>query len=379
MTGGVASIAAPSPPRHEAVHALRGACVLAVFAYHVLNSRLPPPPSGEWDAALRWLGGGLRYGVEVFFMISGYVIVQSLRRHASVGAFLRDRALRIFPLWLPLALALVLAGALLPLPGLTPPQAWSSPPVLLASLLILAPLLPVPTIHYAQWSLCYELAFYALAAAYWRFGRRRHAAALACALAALALVTLFPRALFFSSGVAVALAEPWLRARAPALRHAWLGLAAMVPAWLATGADAADRSGRTLAGIAADGAGAALVALAWLGGTAFFAWVVVRARMPASDNRAARAMAWLGTVSYSFYLVHPLVMAVVKRGLLPALHLHGWAATLALAALALPLSCLASQATWRLFEVGLRRRLRGLAGGRGGVSATAAHSAGVPR
>src|SRR4051812_30356131 len=117
----------PWTRRHEGVHALRGACVLAVFAYHVLNSRLPPSPAGEIDAVLRWLGESLRYGVEVFFMISGYVIVQSLRRHATVGAFLRDRALRIFPLWLPIALALVAAAAAYALATHAPlPAVWQS-------------------------------------------------------------------------------------------------------------------------------------------------------------------------------------------------------------------------------------------------------------
>ena len=50
------------------------------------------------------------HGVELFFMISGFLIPASLVRHASVGKFFYDRALRILPVFVVLHLVLFVAG-----------------------------------------------------------------------------------------------------------------------------------------------------------------------------------------------------------------------------------------------------------------------------
>ena len=345
--------------RNLAVQGLRGACVLAIFTFHVLHSRLiPEAPEGSWTADLLWLFSGLRFGVEVFFMISGYVIVQSLQRHANVGAFLRDRALRIFPLWLPLAIAMLIAGWFSAQHGGRPPPALEQPALLLPALAIMAPVLPVPTVHPAQWSLNYELWFYAMASLAWWLGQRpgvgRRWRIAGWILPAALFVTLFPRALFFVPGVLVALGEPWLQQRSAWFRYGWLGLPLAWVAWLSTGVDAADLQ-RTLVDFAREVLGLAVL-LAFLGGAAFFAWLIV-GRREAGGLLEHPLMQWLGTISYSFYLVHPIAVSAVKRGLLPHLPLEGWGAALALAAFGLPLACLCSWATWALLEVRLRRWL----------------------
>jgi len=335
------------------VQGLRAACVLAIFAFHVLNSGLVPPPQGKLADGVFWLSHGLRYGVEVFFMISGYVIVGSLRRHASVGAFLQDRVLRIFPLWVPLALAMLAAGCVVALRGGPLPAALSSGATLLPSLAIMAPILPVPGIHPAQWSLNYELWFYALAALAWSLGSRTRWRIAAWVLPAALMVTLFPRGLFFVPGVIVAVAEPWLRRHARWLRFAWVGLAIAWIAWLSTNVEAAALT-RTLGDLAIEGHGTAVL-LAFAGATAFFAWIVIVQRDASRGLLVHPAMQWLGMVSYSFYLVHPIVLAAVKHGLLPRMPIDGWLAAAVLAGVGLPLSCLLSWVTWSLLEQRLRR------------------------
>ncbi len=354
-TGTVDPIARPHSGRHRAVQGLRAACVLAILGFHVLNAGLLPAPRGELAADAFWLSHGLRYGVEVFFMISGYVIVGSLRRHASVGAFLQDRALRIFPLWIPLALAMLAAGSIGALHGGKIPAALSSGATLLPSLAIMAPILPIPSIHPAQWSLNYELWFYGLAALAWTLGAARAWRIAAWALPAALMVTLFPRGLFFAPGVIVAISEPWLRQHARWLRYAWVGLPLAWVAWLDTDVEAAALT-RTLVDLASEGNGPAVI-LAFAGATAFFAWLVIVQRDASRGLLVHPAMQWLGTISYSFYLVHPLVLAAVKHGLLPHLPIDGWLAALVLAGAGLPLSCLFSWATWSLLEVRLRRWL----------------------
>lgn len=340
---------------HAGIHGLRGACVLAIFAYHVVNSGLLPPASSPFVALWLWLCDGLRYGVEVFFMISGYVIVRSLQRHASVALFMRDRVLRIFPLWLPLALAMLVAAWAASHVSGVPSRALPSVWTLLPSLLILAPVLPVTNIHPAQWSLCYELFFYVFAAASWQVRHRTLALRLLCLVPALAFAVLFPRALFFAPGVLVALYEPWLRQRGAWTRAAWIGLPLAWVAWLSTGTENAALS-RTLIDFVAQGQGPLAVA-AFLGGGAFFAWIVLFRAHPERHVLGTPSMQWLGTVSFSFYLVHPIVMGGVKRVLLPALHLGTWPGILVFVVVSFVGSCVASYLTWKYLEVGLRRWL----------------------
>lgn len=348
--------ALPVAGRHLGIQGLRGACVLAIFAYHVVNSGLPPQVDSAVGQMLLWLTTGLRYGVEVFFMISGYVIVQSLRRHSSISAFLTDRLLRIFPLWIPLALAMVTAAWFVSVRnGTPPPNALASTPSFLAALAILSPVFPVPGIHPAQWSLNYELCFYAIAATAWSLTRKSAIWRWAWLVPAAAFVVLFPRALFFVPGVIVALAEPWLKNKRNRLTLGWLGIFLAWVSWLMTGANEAALS-YTLIDYFAVGYGPC-VAAAFVGSSFFFAWLVVCRRNTSGSLLQTPLMLWLGQISYSFYLLHPIVMAGVKRGLLPHLPLHGWDAALALFVIALPLSCLASWLCWSLLEVRLRQWL----------------------
>ncbi len=289
-------------------------------------------------------------------MISGYVIAQSLRRHRNVSSFITDRFLRIFPLWLPLASAMLFAQWYVATKtGAPRPEALSSVPALVASLAIMAPVFPVPGIHPAQWSLNYELCFYAIAASAWALIGHKSAWRWIWLVMATAFVVLFPRALFFVPGVLVALYEPWLIEHRERLTLGWVGLGFAWVSWLLTGAEAAHFS-QTLVHYIVMGTGPA-VASAFIGSFAFFAWLVVYQRSAGPGVMRSLPILWLGKISYSFYLVHPIVMAGVKRGLLTHLPLHGWDATVALAVIALPISCFASWVTCSLLEVRLRQWL----------------------
>ncbi|PZP95777.1 MAG: hypothetical protein DI587_21745 [Variovorax paradoxus] len=343
---------------HAGIHGLRGACVVAIFVYHVVNSGLLPPASTPASELWLWLAHGLRYGVEVFFMISGFVIVHSLRRHANVALFMRDRVLRIFPLWLPLACALLAGAAVWSHVSGTPMRTRPDALTLIPSLLILEPVLPVRNIHPAQWSLCYELFFYAFAAALWLVRGRANWVRMLCLLPALAFVVLFPRSLFFVPGVLAALYEPWLRDRGAWMRWGWLGLPVAWCAWLSTGAENAALS-RTLIDFVLQGDGLATVA-AFLGAAWFFAWILLFRAGAQGGILASSGMQWLGTISFSFYLVHPIMMSPVKRLLLPALGLGTWPSIAVFVIVSFVISCAASFLTWKYLEVGLRRWLQSL-------------------
>ena len=109
--------------------------------------------------------GWLSSGVDIFFVISGFIMWTSVERRGgmSAGAFLKNRLIRIVPLyWLVTTIVLLV--------GLTFPQVLAStklePPHVIASYLFLPARHPVwhhfwPLVI-PGWSLNYEMVFYAV-------------------------------------------------------------------------------------------------------------------------------------------------------------------------------------------------------------------------
>lgn len=96
-----------APTRWPALEGIRGIAVLAVVAYHVTRLVLTRAES-NWDEEIAWgwwwVATG-RFGVDVFFVLAGFLVVASWdsarRRTASLGAAARDfgarRAWRVLP------------------------------------------------------------------------------------------------------------------------------------------------------------------------------------------------------------------------------------------------------------------------------------------
>ena len=356
-----------SPGRPESysanINGFRGVCVLLVFVHHVANSGLPPRADAGslWQTALYAFSMSLGYGVELFFMISGYVIVKSLRRHETISGFLRDRVLRIFPVWVPIALCLCLVGAASSRPGFeaAEPLRWLF--VTVANLLLLPPLLPIAVAHPASWSLSYEWLFYlasALAAWLWQRPATPVVAKLAWGAAVILLLVCFPRGLYFLPGVLVALSPKsvsWLRGTAG---WAWLSLPLFLVSWYSTGIFAAEYD-KPLWSVVLAGHGPAVL-VAFAAATHLFASVAVPDGSAALGVLRSAAVQHLGTISYSFYLVHPLAMAVVKQGIygwIPDAR-GSWTASLVFALASALLAWALSWLCWRWLEQRLARWLR---------------------
>lgn len=117
------------------------------------------------------LSSAARYGylgVELFFMISGFVIVLSIGS-GSVRRFLISRATRLYPaLWICCTITFIiimLLGA---------PRYETNIKQYVASLLLLSEFIGVPNVESAYWSLFVEIKFYFIIAAVLLLRKTRH-------------------------------------------------------------------------------------------------------------------------------------------------------------------------------------------------------------
>ncbi len=291
--------------------ALRGVAAVWVVLYHCIAS-LPYwlPNAPETIAAVLPTRFDLHgtSAVDLFFMISGYVILVTTQRSATARAFLQARVARLFPAYW----AAVLVTAAL---GLAVPSDAMRVGVMqvLANLTMLQSFLAVPHLDPSYWSLAVELSFYALVAVALAVGQQGRLDRLALAwviLAALALHAL-PQ---------LGLALPYRVKLALALENAPLFTAGMLFYRLRTEPVRAWR----VAGLVACYAASALpqssviapitTALFVLFALAVAGWV----RWLANP-----VLLWLGGISYSLYLVHQPLAFRLQVGL-HAAGVDGW-------------------------------------------------------
>src|SRR5580704_7154931 len=170
---------------------LRGLAALAVvfdhLSYYVLQH--------VREIVYQWFDPG-NYGVFVFFIISGYIVPASLERKGSVRTFWVSRLFRLYPLYLlavgiAVALYFVHFGSLRG-EGADPEASFFS------QLLMMSNVLGGQNLPNVVWSLSYEMIFYLLITALFiaRVHKRSSWYALGFAVAAVAIGGLLPQAYF---------------------------------------------------------------------------------------------------------------------------------------------------------------------------------------
>lgn len=353
-------------PRNEkagfnaALNGYRGLCAALVFIYHVGSAGVIELPHGDRISdGVSYLWSSLAYGVEMFFMISGFVILGSLLRHASVGEFLKDRFTRIFSAWIPALIAVTVVCSVLNMKMLADLGILERLGLFVANLLLLPPIVPLPLIHFGSWSLSYEWLFYFAAAGGAVVLRRKAPNRWAVALwltVAVGLVCLFPRALFFLTGVIVFAQRQWFQRHTRWLRFPVVSLLVFLVSWKLTEANLAQlsdtfidwfRDGRWLAAL-----------VAFIASLHMFGCACFNARGELSILNS-RTFQFLGNISYSFYLWHGLVMAAVKRVVsIEVPPGHSWQAFALFVIGCLAISLPLAWASWRVFETALARYMR---------------------
>jgi peptidoglycan/LPS O-acetylase OafA/YrhL len=92
--------------RNIGVDVLRAVAILIVMALHWVNSRLPAPATSPWDDVFIRFAGHGTYGVELFFVLSGFLITRAAMTREpnlftmSARDFYVRRIARIQPLYL---------------------------------------------------------------------------------------------------------------------------------------------------------------------------------------------------------------------------------------------------------------------------------------
>ncbi len=312
--------------RFAFIDALRGLAALGVAAYHIYHYG-PLPKAAETitpgflDATLRhgWMG------VQIFFVISGFVIAYTLRSAritpGYLGNFALRRSLRLDPpYWFTMLLVLALYTVTSSLfdiddPLIAEPPTWDR---LFSHLFYMQNVLGYSNLSVGFWTLCIEVQFYLLFALMLGFAQRltahcsdraegAHWLPLLLTFAPLGLASLFVFSLdrentdwvthFFAFFFLGAMAWWTSEGRMPKTAF-WALVAAIV---------IRQQISPTLD-----------MSVALIAGVAIYI-VVARQRRAASAAHASGRgfgwLLWLGTVSYSLYLIHyPISWIITTLG-----------------------------------------------------------------
>ena len=306
--------------RFTLVDAIRGIAACAVVARHLFyNATMGPRLENVLPLPLQTLSIWGAAGVYAFFVISGFVIAHSLRfnplTRAGIGNFALRRQLRLDPPYWATIFLIVLASA----PSFSILRDLSAGGFV-ANIFYLQKIVDAPSIVSVAWTLCMEIQFYIVFVALLWAGRNRRnpradnnaapnaiALLLASAIFGLALVQFrFFSAYFvsywhyFALGVAVY----WTLRGAISNRWAAIYIGLFALGTLLSDWHGINRFG-TFHSLSLTGmlVGLTTALLLWWAGThgTLATW---------GDQQFLQ---YLGRVSYSLYLIHPLVIECANR------------------------------------------------------------------
>ncbi len=280
---------------NAAAHGLRGVASMMVFFAHLLGGtakHIYQAHPSYGDAVLPFWNVGT-FGVELFFVISGFVIIPSVKRY-SLGQFGLRRFLRLYPLFFVFTVLFVVlnavtgdyprrGGALAIVSGLTFTNLFTGTKQLTPN----------------AWSLSFEVMFYLGAALIWHFAGPRRNPLLLLIVSGLALAfwISFPIVTYFAMGVLVRIAHD--RGWFVRPNIAWLLELLLFGLMVALASTGHYEYG------AEDMAKPVVPPL--IGSTALYFYMAIHPGSLTSKLLSNRPVQYLGTISYSLYIVHPYI------------------------------------------------------------------------
>lgn len=290
---------------------LRGFAVLLVFLVHycTLAGDWMPPNSAIafWSGAIHTVGN---VGVDLFFVLSGYLIYGSLiSRKKPFINFVRKRIARIYPAFCVVFVIYLCLSVAFSQESKIPPETYAAGVYILQNFLLLPGLFPIDPLIAVAWSLSYEMFYYLLIPAVIVLFRLRRRSGRWRTVFFLVVGTAFGaycatrggpvRLMMFIAGIMVH--EMLNRPRPIALssRYAVLALICGILAMLLP-----------LRGSSGEAVKFLILALS------FFVVCYSCFRHPAQGLACTFSwtpLRWLGNMSYSYYLLHGLVLNVGFR------------------------------------------------------------------
>ncbi|HTD03593.1 acyltransferase [Undibacterium sp.] len=303
--------------RIQFLDGLRGVAILMVILFHAYVRWAGLYPYGSQFADVPMFAYGM-LGVQLFFIISGFVILMTLEKCATFLSFMLKRWLRLFPAMLICSLFIFLTASFFwerpagppifrdMLPGLSfvEPYVWGK---VLGS--------PQGALEGAFWSLYVEVKFYVLfGLLYFTLGGRKAILALTLLFFASALISLMPQ-------MGMSIPQRLLSLAATLLY--WSG--AEYYGWFAAGAlyfwSYQKKNGVSLVLAVAIACIAATVRGTGIADTVAALVIVLIFTAAIVSQQAQRmfrmsVLAWIGLISYPLYLLHEnlMVAMIIKIG-----------------------------------------------------------------
>lgn len=319
------------------IQGLRGVAALSVLIVHLYDM---PLLAGFLPRVPGWFHGTINmggHGVELFFMISGFLIPASLVRHASVAKFFYDRALRILPVFVVLHLILFVAGPIVGYKFFRDIDAGSYLGIFLANLLFVPEVLGLPIGQQNAWTLTYEWAFYIwFAAVFVAAAKQRSWLVLLLVVVGVSGILFRPIAAFFAVGM--------LCSAVPIRLNLTGGVGLLAAAVCAAAMYVSIEYIHPFVGIVP---GLLLFAMVLAPGSGVAAWL------------STPLPQFLGKISYSLYLVHPFALFPLQMlgARLAARGIDPWLLWGAFVGLGFTVSMVAGMLSYEMIELRLRRLL----------------------
>lgn len=155
---------------------LRGFAVFLVFLVHYVTLVKPwvtaNPILLDFSSKLHSIGNA---GVDLFFVLSGYLIYGSLIvRYQPFVSFMMRRVQRIYPAFITVFLTYIFLSFIFPAENKIPSGAVDGAIYLIQNFFLLPGLLPIEPMITVAWSLSYEMFYYLVTPAIiWLFGLRK--------------------------------------------------------------------------------------------------------------------------------------------------------------------------------------------------------------
>jgi len=178
-----------TPRRYANIDGLRAIAALGVMVEHLFGDllRQTPPAAGPMNAVGNSLVHSVslgRFGVALFFLISGFVVPFSVGGERPLVHFAISRLFRLYPaFWLALAVLATMAWLAGEPPGIA---------TVVANMTMAPTLFGQPWLSPIYWTLFIELVFYVLVALLFSVGRLRNVGALSALSLAMVAATVLP-------------------------------------------------------------------------------------------------------------------------------------------------------------------------------------------